>query len=72
MPKSVHFTPGLLQCCTLQHPKGYFGQATVNTEHVCTLSAKKIEKGQYIRVPKTITLAACPAENRIQDIGTYL
>ena len=44
----------------------------MNTEYVCTLSAKKIEKGQYIRVSKTITLVACPAENTFQDIGTYL
>ena len=70
MPKSVYLTPGLLQCCTLQGPKCHFGQITVNTEHVCTLSAKKIEKGQYLRVPKTTTLAACPAENRIQATCT--
>ena len=72
MPKSVHFTPRLLQHCALQHPKGYLGQAAANTEYVCTLSAKKIKKGQYIGVSKTITLAACPAENTFQDIGTYL
>ena len=45
MPKSVHFTSRLLQCCTLQHPKGHPYKATAYTEHVCTLSAKKIEKG---------------------------
>ena len=71
MPKSVHFTSRLLQCCALQHPKSYFGQVTVNTEYVCMLSAKKIKKGQYIRMSKTITLVACQTENTFQDIGTY-
>ena len=72
MPKPVHLTSRLLQCSTLQHPKGHPGQATAYTEHVCMLSAKKIKKGQYFRMSKTITLATYQAEGTLQDIGTYL
>ena len=72
MPKSVHLTSRLLQCCTLQHPKGHPGKATAYTEHVCMLSAKKIEKGQYLRMSKAITLATYQAESTLQNIGTYI
>ena len=41
------------------------------TEYVCTLSAKKIKKGQYFRMSKTTTLATYQAENTQILVLTY-